>query len=758
VTILQRLAVWLDIRPNEVRNVTLAFLGAFMVMSFVILARAIRDALYLSTYDVETLPYIIVTVSVLSIPIVGLFARLLSQHSPRKVLMALMAVLAAGLALLWPFVGRSELTGWEIVAFYLWTALGTLLLTSGFWVVTSEYFAVRGAKRLFGLIGAGGTAGAMVAGNSLLWLSRFGLPRLVLVLIGIIAVFFVIQSLLPPLRALDGQEAGERTKTSMRESFALTLKTPHLRTIAGIVFAVAVATTLLDYQFKDFAQSNFESGEGLASFFGAFYGWTGGISLGIQLLLVSRFLALAGVAWALAVLPMVLMLGSLGMLVVPSLYLITGLRGADASLRKSVYRSALEVIYVPVPPLVRRKTKTFIDSVVDSIGEGLGAAIIFLLVTLSGMQSRFLSIFIIALSAALIYLNRRMGKQYFDTVRDQLQASGERAAAQAATVRLESRDLLSGTFTRLDLRSLIEEDLTPDDTDGKPDAKVTDEPVSDADAIRATLISQDLKAVARVLEQNLEWQDDHIPSLARLLARDPLVDRVIVALLTAGDVAVPHLASQLRSESADFVIRRRIPRILARMGGAEADDALIAALSANRFEIRYRAAIALVRRRRRNMPTSTRWDESLIWEAVRNEIGRGRAVWEMQKLLDDAEKDELVAERVGVRGELSLEHTFRLLSLVLEPEVVKSAFNGVLLDDERLKSFSLEYLEQVLPADVRKKLWPFIGDVSEYQREKSLRSLDDVVSDLIKTGATLFSDAEHREALKRVLEDEEDES
>ena len=89
---------------------------------------------------------------------------------------------------------------------------------------------------------------------------------------------------------------------------------------------------------------------------------------------------------------------------------------------------------------------------------------------------------------------------------------------------------------------------------------------------------------------------------------------------------------------------------------------------------------------------------------------------------------------------------------------MRAAFNGVVLDDERLKGFALEYLEQALPADVRKKLWPFIGDVSEYQRERSLRSLDAVVSDLIKTGATLFAEAEHREALKRVLQQEDDEA
>jgi hypothetical protein len=130
----------------------------------------------------------------------------------------------------------------------------------------------------------------------------------------------------------------------------------------------------------------------------------------------------------------------------------------------------------------------------------------------------------------------------------------------------------------------------------------------------------------------------------------------------------------------------------------------------------------------------------------------------MQKLLDgEPHEDDLVSNRLGVRGELSLEHTFRLLSLILEPEVVRAAFHGIILDDEKLKSFSLEYLEQVLPADVRKKLWPFIGDISEYKRKRSLRSLNEVVSDLMTTGATLFADAKDREALRQILNQQEDE-
>ncbi|NIN73351.1 MAG: hypothetical protein GTO46_15790 [Gemmatimonadetes bacterium] len=754
---LQRLAAWLDVRPNEVRNVTLSFLGAFFAMAFLVLARSLREAFYLAAFRIETLPYITGAVAILSIPTVGTFGRLLTKYSPKRVLVALLFVLAGGLLALAPFREGGLFADYRnvgIITFYLWTALGTLLLTSGFWVVTSEYFAVRGAKRLFGLIGAGGTAGAMVLGTMLVWLTEYlSGAQLILGLIGLLILFFVTQQLLPAVPAA-GLAAGEE-KSSFIEAFTVAWRSPHMRTIGLIVFVVALATTLLDFQFKELAQASFTTRDALTSFFGAFYGWTGAVALVLQLLIVARFLTWAGVAWSLALLPIVLGLGSVGLLVFPSLVLVTAVRGADATLRKSMYRSALEVLYVPVPSLLRRKTKTFVDSVVDSIGEGLGAALVFLWVTALALPSRFLSLFIIAASLGLIALSRRMGRQYFATVSEQLQVSGERAEVAAIGARLDSRDLLSGTFTRIDIRSLIDEAGMSLPAEAVPDeAAEQDEP--DADLTLARLSSADVAVVARTLDQTSEWHEGHLPMLCRLLARDPLVDRAVGALMAAGDPAIPYLAELLTDDATDFVIRRRIPRVLARMGGTQAEDALLDALAANRFEVRYRAAIALTHRREHGHPRSERDEDSIIWAAIRSELGRSQPVWEMQKLLDEEPDDGLVVKRVGVRGELSLEHTFRLLALVLEPEAVRAALNGVVLSDERLKSFALEYLEHVLPADVRTKLWPFIGDVSEYKRAKLLRPIDDVVTDLMNTGATLFGDEQDRAALKRMLEEQED--
>ena len=60
----------------------------------------------------------------------------------------------------------------------------------------------------------------------------------------------------------------------------------------------------------------------------------------------------------------------------------------------------------------------------------------------------------------------------------------------------------------------------------------------------------------------------------------------------------------LLDENADFVIRRRIPRILAEIDDPRADRALLEALAAGRFEVRYRAAIALARRRKAGLATA----------------------------------------------------------------------------------------------------------------------------------------------------------
>ena len=302
-----------------------------MIMAFLVLGRALRESLYLTTFAVETLPYITAAVALSTLPAVALFTRRLSHSSPQRVLAAVTLMVMAGLIVLWPFAGRNRV---GVVLFYLWTALGTILLTSGFWVVTAEAFAVRGAKRLFGVIGAGGTAGAMLVGGSLSWLTGWlALPWLIALLIVLLLLFYLNQLLSPRSRmgrlSPDARGAGEAA--GLRVSLGLVWRSPYLRAVAGMVFLAAVVGILLDYQFKELARAGNDTQPELASFLGAFYGWTGGVALLLQLLVASRFIATAGVAWGMAVMPLAVMLGSILFLLVPGLPSITLVRGADVA-------------------------------------------------------------------------------------------------------------------------------------------------------------------------------------------------------------------------------------------------------------------------------------------------------------------------------------------------------------------------------------------------------------------------------------------
>jgi AAA family ATP:ADP antiporter len=749
---------WLDVRPNEAKKLWLLTLGAFLLLGFVVLCRSLREASFLESFDVEWLPYLKVGQAALVLPAVWIFTGLLRHRNPRSVLKALAVVLAAAVVLLWP-AAMAHHAG--VVAFYLVAALGALVLASGFWVVAAECFAVRGAKRLFGVIIGGGTAGGMVMGLSARWLvAHVGTAWWGVFLVVPLLLLLVVVSLLPgcprPVSS-SGGDADEK-ESSSGQNLTVIWRSPYLRALALILLAATAASALVDFQFLKYVDGIGDE-KSRAAFLGAFYGWAGGIALLIQILVASRVMSSASVFIGLSIVPVFLLLGSTAILVVPGLLAATVLRGGDYSLRKSLLRPMMEFLYVPLPESLRRRTKSIIDVAVDSAGEVGGSLLILLLINLLGVPVKYLAVPVAAISVYLILMSRRMGGLYLEEIVRRL-SDGKSGGGEVSLGRmLQDTHLLTASYSRLDIQSLL---ATPAEEPIRGEVSPRGEAVGSprktprSDTL-AAMRSADNGTVLAALKQVKTWDDDHIRALARLLVRNEIRGQVEAQLMEAAEGAVTVLSGVLGDESADFVLRRRIPRALAALGGIDAENALLAALSCGRFEVRYRSAIALVRLQKRGALKLGQDRREAVWSAVSREAESNRPIWEMQRLLDDLsleEEDDLVISRVGVRGELSLEHTFRMLTLVLDPEPVRAAFHGIVLNEEGLKSFALEYLEQVLPAKIRERLWLFIGDISEYRKAEELRPIGRVVSDLMSSRATLFGGEADRDALKRLLTDE----
>jgi hypothetical protein len=89
---------------------------------------------------------------------------------------------------------------------------------------------------------------------------------------------------------------------------------------------------------------------------------------------------------------------------------------------------------------------------------------------------------------------------------------------------------------------------------------------------------------------------------------------------------------------------------------------------------------------------------------------------------------------------------FTLLSLAVEREPLQIAYWAVLGVDPGLRGTALEYLENVLPDDVRRALWPHIGARARPSRPIRPRQL--LEQDLLRSGETLGLS---RQALKRIV-------
>jgi hypothetical protein len=77
---------------------------------------------------------------------------------------------------------------------------------------------------------------------------------------------------------------------------------------------------------------------------------------------------------------------------------------------------------------------------------------------------------------------------------------------------------------------------------------------------------------------------------------------------------------------------------------------------------------------------------------------------------------------------------------VLPTAPLQIAYRGVHTDDPVLRGTALEYLEGVLPPDIRDRLWPFLGDRPRGPRDG--RARDEILADLLRSNESIMLNIE----------------
>jgi hypothetical protein len=103
-------------------------------------------------------------------------------------------------------------------------------------------------------------------------------------------------------------------------------------------------------------------------------------------------------------------------------------------------------------------------------------------------------------------------------------------------------------------------------------------------------------------------------------------------------------------------------------------------------------------------------DERRLLAVVERELSVTPQVWHGHLLIDRVDADDSgdASAAQGARAQRNLEHVFTLLSAVLPREPLQVAFRGIQSDDAALRSLAVEYLDGMLPAAIRVKLWALV--------------------------------------------------
>ena len=210
--------------------------------------------------------------------------------------------------------------------------------------------------------------------------------------------------------------------------------------------------------------------------------------------------------------------------------------------------------------------------------------------------------------------------------------------------------------------------------------------------------------------------------LDKLANRDLGVD-VAKALGELGDSIVGTLRDHLADDSVPIAIRREVPAVLVQVGSFGAADVLMEHLLESDTTLRFRVISALNKLVRSHPEIET--DAQAIETVLAAEIlGHYRSYQILDKLENTGPDQAPVGRAIHESMQQELERIFRLLGLLHPHLDVHSAYLGLQSKNASVYDNSLEFLDNVLKAQLREMLVPLLdGKVSVQERARLAKRL-----------------------------------
>ena len=817
----------LHVEPGEEMPVLLLFLYLALIFTSFLIIRTAKDALFLTKFNAETLAYLYVAVGVVMGLVIPLYFRITSRLGLAALITASLAFFMSNVLLLW----LAARVRWSPLpeVFYVWSGIFGVAVPTQAWTVANRVLDVRQAKRLFPLISSGAMLGSVAGGLfASAMVKGLGTHNLLLILIPLLALCAFLARLLlrryayvkSGIQTREGATARTRGGEKLRK---ILVQSRYLRMIAIMLAISAVVTLLVQYQFMYVVKKQGYSRDQLTAFFGNFNAGMNLLAMVLQLSAGSRLAERFGVRVTLFILPMTLVTGTVLLLAFPMrLWTALLLRGGDQTLRYSIDKSAVELLYLPVPQKLKTDAKAVIDMMVLRLAEGVGGVLLLVLTgpRLLHLGPSAVGVFNLVLISIWLWVAFLTRREYvsaikasisersvlpksalrlvFDdpgsmaTVRSMLESDDEevvlyamdlaRALGQpipaglishaSPRVRLKATELAGISVPQLLDRVRRESSSVVGAGAIKSASRMLrpNQPISALEeylrtpelkvrlsalvclarqGVAAERWQEHLHSITAELKTCDEWSDffqalgeiqnpataglymrlfDHpdpavrkqaalsagraghrelVPALVRLLGDPEVASEARRALRAVGPRILGTLADVMKDPSENIEVRRSIPRILAYVPHQEAVETLLDGLFDYDSVVADRSLRALSKLRL--VDSTLRFDPERVHRRIRDE--GEQALWYRRAftcLYPEGQSADLLARLLRERIDRATDHVFRLLALILPPTTVHVSFLVLGRDDRTKKASVVEYLDNVLPSNLKNWVLPLI--------------------------------------------------
>lgn len=407
------------VQPGETRALLWAAAYFFFLLFSFYLLRPVREAMGIAK-GADKLPWLMTATMLLMLLANPVYAMVVSRLPRRRFIPLIAHFFAINLLIFFFLFTLLPEHGGAMLgyAFYVWLSVFNLFVVSVFWSLMTDVFNEDQGKRLFGVISMGGTLGAILGAATVDSLSRgnWGFTiepsgMMLCALLGLELAVFCMLRLANHFTLSTDKHSKKEPGPDFKEGLKLIMQSHYLQMICLYILLFTITSTFLYLTQGEIVARSFQGTAERTAAFARMDLWGNVITLLLQLFVTSRLLRGLGVPGVLLILPLLTLLGFGALSIWPAFATLAIVQVLRRGLHYAVDRPAREILYIPLGPEERYKSKPFIDTFVYRGGDFLGVWAPSLL----GLLAVPLAIVALATAsswiAAAAWLGKLVGKQ-----------------------------------------------------------------------------------------------------------------------------------------------------------------------------------------------------------------------------------------------------------------------------------------------------------------------------------------------------------